>query len=425
MFKQIRIRLFTGFAVISFMSLIIFLSFEKFIAIPPQKIMVTTGYKGGANELFGKRYKEILARSGIELEIVNSLGTGENLQRLKDPNSGFQVGFSQDGGGDDQLTNLVSLGQIGYQPYWIFYRSSQEWTDIDALKGKRVAIGAEGTGRHKLAQSLHLDASTPLDLSKLVGNDATRALKDGRVDAILTSGTLESAHLQELIRDPTIRLMSLPRAEALAKIYPQLVHLVLPAGVVDFEKKIPLKDVELIATTTSVLVRRDLNTQIIYLLAQALEEAHNPAGIFHRAGNFPTQFDTRYPMSEAARDFYKNGPSFLNKYMPILVTSYLARMLATLAAIMAISLPVFRFLKNIYNWCIKHYTDNLFQRLRLLHLELHQPASTISYKSIQDELDSIDLSTHLLPMWHTDVYFSLISRIENERKILEKNAALS
>lgn len=111
--------------------------------------------------------------------------------------------------------------------------------------------------------------------------------------------------------------------------------------------------------------------------------------------------------------------------MPILVTSYLARMLATLAAIMAISLPVFRFLKNIYNWCIKHYTDNLFQRLRLLHFELHQPASTISYKSIQGELDSIDLSTHLLPMWHTDVYFSLISRIENERKILEKNAALS
>ena len=106
MFKQIRIRLFTGFAVILSISLIIFLSFEKFIATPPQKIMVTTGYKGGANELFGQRYKEILARSGIELEIVNSLGTGENLQRLKDPNSGFQVGFSQDGGGDDQLTNL-------------------------------------------------------------------------------------------------------------------------------------------------------------------------------------------------------------------------------------------------------------------------------------------------------------------------------
>ena len=130
-------------------------------------------------------------------------------------------------------------------------------------------------------------------------------------------------------------------------------------------------------------------------------------------------------MSEAARDYYKNGPSFLNKYLPIFVTSYLARVLAALAAIMAISLPLFRFLNSIYGWFIKHYTDNLFQKLRLLHLELQQPIDAISHKSITAELDSIDQSTHLLPMWHTDVYFSLISRIENERKLLEKNAALS
>ena len=423
MFKEIRIRLIIGFAVLLSMSLIFVLVLKRYDSTPHEKIMVTTGYKGGANELFGQRYKEILSRSDVELEILNSSGTGENIQRLKDPNSGFHVGFSQDGGGDEQLTNLVSLGQIGYQPYWIFYRSTHEWSDLDSLKGKRVAIGAEGTGRHKLAQSLHLDATTPPDLSRLVGNDATRALKAGRIDAILTSGTLESSHIQELIRDPSIRLMSLPRAEALAKIYPQLVRLVLPAGVVDFEKKIPLKDVELVATTTSVLVRRDLNTQIIYILAKALEEVHNSAGIFHRAGTFPTQFDARYPMSEAARDYYKNGPSFLNKYLPLLVTSYFARMLAVLAAIMAITLPLFKFLKNIYSFLIERYTDNLLKRLRVLHLALHQPGDAIAYKSIRDELDSIDLSTHLLPMWHTDVYFSLIGRIENERKILEKNSA--
>lgn len=98
-------------------------------------------------------------------------------------------------------------------------------------------------------------------------------------------------------------------------------------------------------------------------------------------------------------------------------------MLAVLAAIMAITLPLFKFLKNIYSFLIKRYTDNLLKRLRVLHLALHQPSDAIDYKSIRDELDSIDLSTHLLPMWHTDVYFSLIGRIENERKILEKNCA--
>lgn len=421
MFKQISIRLAIGFAGLLVLALVTWIILESYLPAPPQRIMVTTGYKGGANELFGKNYKEILARSNVELDIRNSSGTGENIQRLKDPQSGYQLGFSQDGAIEgEQLKSLVSLGQIGYQPYWIFYRSPKEWFDLDSLKGKRVSIGADGTGRNKLAKSLHLDAATPADLSRLTGDEAAKALKDGRVDAILTSGTLDSSHVQELMRDPSIRLLSLPRAEALSRIYPQLVRLVLPAGVVDFEKKIPPKDVEIIATTTSVLVREDLHPQIIYLLVQALEEVHNPAGIFHRVGTFPTQFDAHYSMSETARDYYKNGPSFLNRHLPFVATNYFARMLATLAAIMAISIPLFKLLPKIYNWFIKRYTDNLFQRLRLLHLKLQQSIDVASFKTIQDELHSIDRATHLLPMWHTDLYFALIGRIENERKLLEK-----
>jgi hypothetical protein len=39
------------------------------------------------------------------------------------------------------------------------------------------------------------------------------------------------------------------------------------------------------------------------LLAQTLKEEHSTAGIFQRAGEFPTQTDPEFPMAEEALDY--------------------------------------------------------------------------------------------------------------------------
>jgi nitrite reductase/ring-hydroxylating ferredoxin subunit len=57
-----------------------------------------------------------------------------------------------------------------------------------------------------------------------------------------------------LLRAPKVRLMNFPTAEAFTRIFPNLVRLILPQGVVDVEANIPPNDVSLIATTSSVLV---------------------------------------------------------------------------------------------------------------------------------------------------------------------------
>jgi uncharacterized protein len=38
-------------------------------------------------------------------------------------------------------------------------------------------------------------------------------------------------------------------------------------------------------------------------------------------------------MSQGARDFYKNGPSFLNWYLPLWMTNYAQRVIAVLVAV--------------------------------------------------------------------------------------------
>ena len=52
--------------------------------------------------------------------------------------------------------------------------------------------------------------------------------------------------------------MNLTDADALTRIFPFLVRLVMPRGVVDYEHEVPASDVILIATTNVVLVRKEL-----------------------------------------------------------------------------------------------------------------------------------------------------------------------
>src|SRR4029078_2182641 len=143
----------------------------------------------------------------------------------------------------------------------------------------------------------------------------------------------DSPILQSLLASPQYRPMSFSEAEALTRIFPYLVHLVLPRGAIDLQRKIPLTDIQLVSTTNVVLVRKEIHPAIIDLLAQAILEAHSLPGLFQKVGDFPSQTHPEYPIAPISRDFYKNGPSFLNRYLPFWMTSYAQRAVAVLVAV--------------------------------------------------------------------------------------------
>ena len=80
--------------------------------------------------------------------------------------------------------------------------------------------------------------------------------------------------------------MSFPTAEAYTIIFPELVRLVLPRGVIDIDRNSPPEDVPLIGSTAKVLVRSDLHPEIVQLLLQAMIEAHGPRGTIRRLGMY-------------------------------------------------------------------------------------------------------------------------------------------
>ena len=330
---------------------------EYFVPAPPAEFTIVTGSPNQTYEAIGKRYREILARSHVKVEVRNTPGAVDNLKLLNDPKSGIQVGLVQGGvGNGDKSPDLLSLGRVTYQFFWIFYRGTETWDDVRQLKGKRIALGLEGSGGRVLAEDILRLGGVNSNNTTLLAHtvpEATKALNSGKIDAMFLTIAADSPLLRSLLNNPDLRLMSLARAEALPRIYPYLVRLVVPQGLFDWERNIPATEVTIVATTLNVMVRKDFHPALIGLLAQAMVETHGRPGIFQQAGEFPTLTDPEYPVSEIARDFYKDGPSFLNRYLPFWMTSYAKRTVAVLVAVFAIVLPLFNYVPRLYRWSIR------------------------------------------------------------------------
>ena len=105
---------------------------------PPKVVTLSAGQESSAYENLAKRYASVLAREGIHVKILRSEGSFENLERLKDPNSGIDIAFVQSGSTDlvqAEKIGLVSLGSLFVEPVWLFYRSD---TRLDHLRQLRL-----------------------------------------------------------------------------------------------------------------------------------------------------------------------------------------------------------------------------------------------------------------------------------------------
>lgn len=46
-----------------------------------------------------------------------------------------------------------------------------------------------------------------------------------------------------------------------------------------------------------------------------MKEEHSGGGVFQRPGEFPSVVDSELPMAQEAVDYYRNGPSILQRYV--------------------------------------------------------------------------------------------------------------
>jgi TRAP transporter TAXI family solute receptor len=335
---------------------------------------MSTGTAGSDFDQFAREYQTILKRSGVRLRLVPSAGSVENLARLNDPRSGVAVAFAQGGlTSEAKSPDLESLGTVFYQPFWLFVRRGISLARPEELRGKRVAAGPDGSGTQVLAKKFlalnGIDEST-LQLVPLPATEAGDALMRGEIDAAAMVASWDTAIVHRLLASPDINIVTAPRADAYVALDPYLSKLVLPTGVGDLATNRPPNDVTLVATEASLIVRKDLHPAVKYLLLEAATEIHSAGGLFRKAGQFPAPAPVDLPISKDARQFYKSGSPFLQRYLPYGLAVFASRLLLLLIPVIGVAYPLLRLAPALYGWSMRRRIFRLYGELKYIEVEL-------------------------------------------------------
>jgi hypothetical protein len=381
---------------------------------PPKTITISAGPRDSSFWPTAMRYKAILARDGVTLNVLPSDGSLQNLQRLADPKQHVDLGFVQGGVSSGISTqSLVSLGSMFYAPVVVFYRGAGI-TQLSQFTGMRLAIGREGSGTRVLSLDLlkanGIVPGGPTQLLPLDGQEAVQELIQGRIDAAILNGDSATREMMlRLERVPGITPMDFVQAEAYTRLFSYLNEIDLPPGVLDLGQNVPDHVVHLISPTVELIARDNLHPALSDLLIQAAIEVHGRSGLLQRAGEFPSPNEHEFRISDDAARYYKSGKSFLYRTLPFWLASLADRMVVLLVPIIVLLIPGLRIVPALYAWRVKSRIYRWYGALITIERAALSEATAEEREALLQQLDHIEESVNRLkmPLAYADAFYVL------------------
>jgi TRAP-type uncharacterized transport system substrate-binding protein len=386
---------------------------------PPSTLTIAAGPKGSFFWSSAQKYKAILARNRVTLNVLETQGSLDNLTRLEDPNSDVDVGFVQGGMTKPGSTHdhLESLGSVSYVPLAVFYRGALV-ARLSELKGKRLAIGAEGSGTRALSLQLlkanGIEPGGDTTLLPLAGDAAAQALEDGQVDAVfLTGDSAQPPTMAKLLRTNGIRLMDFSQADAYARRFPFLTTIEFPMGAFDFARNLPPHPVHTIAPTAELVARDSLHPALSDLLIEAAREVHSRANLLQKANEFPAPLVHEFRISDNAERYYKSGKSFLYRTLPFWVASLADRVLVVLVPLIVVLIPGLRLVPGLYRWRVKSRIYRWYGALIAIEREAISGPDTSQRDALLERIDAIESAVNRMkmPLAFADQFYVLREHI--------------
>ena len=219
---------------------------EKGTSSNQKFINIATGGTAGTYYPLGGAIAEILNKSipGMNASAQSTGATVANINMLKDGSVDMAivqndiVYYAANGlemFTDKKVTSLRGIASLYPEAIQIVTLAGNNITSVDQLRGKRVAVGAAGSGAEANArQILEAYGLTYDDLTAqyLSFGEAASALKDNNIDAAFVTAGAPTAAIQDIAASNSVMLIPLDadKVDGLIQKYPYYAKNTIPAG---------------------------------------------------------------------------------------------------------------------------------------------------------------------------------------------------
>jgi hypothetical protein len=267
-------------------------------------------------------------------------------------------------------------------------------------------------------------AVTGATILPLGGSEALDALKGGETDAAIFVGGARSPVIQEALRSPGIRLMSLADVDVYPRRFSYVTKLSLPRGTIDLALDIPDHNVSMIGTRAMLAARDDFHPALINLFIDAARAIHAQQGVFEAAGEFPSTEPMDIPVSPYADQHKRFGSNFLYHYLPFWLAALIERAVIVLVPLLVVLVPVVNLMPQVLSWRAHRRIRHWYAELAQLERELRTPADAVELQQRLDALDRMESAVEAfrVPPKFASEAFTLREHIGLVRRVILRKA---
>lgn len=282
---------------------------------------IGTGGTAGTYYPIGGAMAEILNKNieGMNATAQSTGASVANINMLKDGSIDLAIiqndityyaANGQEMFKDKKVENLRGIATLYPETCQVVTVESTGIKTIADLKGKRVSVGAAGSGVEANARQIlaaYGITYDDIDVQYLSFGESSSALKDGNVDAAFLTAGFPTAAVQDLASQNKVRVLAVDsdKADQLIAKYPFYTKTVIPAGTYNgFNESVPTVSV------MAMLVASDkVDDQMGYSIAKALfsnleriKEAHAVGKLITKEGALKGM---PIPMNAGAEKYFK------------------------------------------------------------------------------------------------------------------------
>jgi hypothetical protein len=306
-------------------------------------------------------------------------------------------------------------------------RGERPVTRLTDLAGRRVAVGAEGSGTRFVALELlaanAIAAGDPTGtvLHDLGGGAAAEALTAGDLDAAVFVTAKYAPMLVDLLARPDIQLLDFERAAAYQRRFRHLAAITLPEGALDLAANLPAEDHDLLSPVATLVARDELHPALIDLVLRAASEIHGGPGLFEEPGQFPSPRNVDFPLSDEAERYFQSGLPFLRRALPFWAATLVERLWVMILPVLTLLIPLLRIAPPTYRWQVRRRIIRWYRGLRDLEADLQAAVAAGDQAGRQEALDKLErlqdeTGRIAVPLTYADHLYNLRLHIEFVRR---------
>jgi len=280
---------------------------------------IVTGGTGGVYIVYGAGLADILSKKmKIAASAQQTTASVDNMKFIGQGKADLAFTLA-DTAFDAMKGNAPFTEKVDAQTLAVMYGNYTHIVVKDAsgiatiadLKGKRVSVGAAGSGTEVIAnrvfEAFGMDPAKDIQRERLAAADSANGLRDGKLDAFFFSGGLPTSAILELANSVKIRLLS--DADAIKKMSdkygPFYVPVKIPAGTY---KDVPETTVS--GVQNLLVVNAKFDPAFARAILQTMFDNKSDLELIHAAAKELTlataSVGSPLPFNAGAIDFYKS-----------------------------------------------------------------------------------------------------------------------